>query len=226
MVLVFRWGRLAGIEPADGHAARWLQETQIGPAKATGDLNWANLAEIGIGLNPSVERLTGNMLFDEKAAGTAHVALGDNTFMGGVVQASIHCDMVTKGPTVLIDGKTIVDRGKLRYVSSEWHPHHSEVSLADGPLHTAELVARSGVQASGAADGHLQRVLRPEPGRVSACFVGDPPTARLANTLYGFVPDEGDWLSLQELGVKARMEPELVCRVLHILWEYDLVKFR
>jgi hypothetical protein len=224
MVVTFEYGRLAQIEPADGPAARWLRETQIAKARAAGDLEWSNLAEIGIGLNPAVKVLTGNMLFDEKAAGTAHIALGTNAFMGGTVYSSIHCDMVTRAPTVLIDGKVVLDRGALRYSEADWHEHHARISLEDSPLRAAVRVARSGVQASGAPDGRLQRVLRPEPGRVSRCFVGDPQTAQFARILYGLLPAEGDGLPVVDLARAANMDVDLVRRVLHVLWRYDLAR--
>jgi hypothetical protein len=226
IVLHFERGRLTRIEPADGPVASWLEETQIGRARAAGDRNWSNLAEIGVGMNPAVEHLTGNMLFDEKAAGTAHIALGSNTFMGGKVNASIHCDMVTRGPTIRIDGKMVVDRGRPCLVESEWHEHYATVSLADSPLRTAVRVARSGLQAGESSDGRLQRILRPEPGRLSACFVGESETAQLAYTLYTFLPDEGDWLLVEELATRASMELESVRRVLHVLWRYELIKFQ
>lgn len=226
MTLYFDQGALARIEPVDGPAARWLYETQLSRAQGLGDIHWSNLAEIGVGLNPAVENLTGNMLFDEKAAGTAHLALGSNTFMGGTIQASIHCDMVTRGPSVLVDGRTIVDRGSLRFEPAEWHERYSDVSLEGSPLQTATAVARSGVQAGRAADGRLQRILRPEPGRVSACFVGDPETAQLAQTLYTLLSDEGDWLPVDRLATRAALNEELVRRLLHVMWLYDLVKVR
>lgn len=226
MVLHFAHGCLTRIEPDEGRAATWLRETQIARAQASGDGNWSNLAEIGLGMNPAVERLTGNMLFDEKAAGTAHIALGTNTFMGGTVQASIHCDMVTRTPTVVIDGKMVVDHGSLCYKSSEWHEHHTDVVLQDSPLGTAHSVARSGIQAGASSDGRLQRVLRPEPGRVSACFVGDQETAQLSRVVYELIPDEGDWLAVEDLAGQAGMRGEQLRRVLHILWRYDLVRVR
>jgi leucyl aminopeptidase (aminopeptidase T) len=224
MVLHFEWGRLVRIEPADGPASRWLHETQIAKAQAAGDLNWANLAEIGVGMNPGVERLTGNMLFDEKAAGSAHIALGSNTFMGGLVKASIHCDMVTCNPTIRIDGKKVLDRGNLCYSARDWHERHSQVSLEESPLRMAVKVARSGVQASGAPDGRLQRILRPEPGRVSACFVGDAQTAQFARALYSLVPREGGGVEIDLLAAQANMDSELTRRVLHVLWRYDLIQ--
>ncbi|MGD8623326.1 MAG: aminopeptidase [Anaerolineae bacterium] len=223
IVLSFERGRLTRIEPEDGPAARWLHETQISRAKARGDLYWSNLAEIGVGLNPAVEALTGNMLFDEKAAGTAHVALGSNIFMGGMVDASIHCDMVTRAPTIQIDGKMVIEAGRLAYVESEWHEHYSHISLQESPLQAASEVARSGVQAVQAADGRLQRILRPEPGRVSACLVGNPETARMAYNLYRQLPEEGTRLSLSELASSARMDQKVARQILHLLWQYELV---
>ncbi len=224
LVLSFEGGRLIRVEPADGPAARWLYETQINKAQAAGDLEWSNLAEIGIGLNPAVTSLTGNMLFDEKAAGTAHIALGTNVYMGGMVYSSIHCDMVTRLPSILIDGKPLLDRGNLRYLEAAWHDRHSEVSLKDSPLREADHVARSGVQAMTAPDGRLQRMLRPEPGRLSACFVGDSQTSQFANTLYTLIPAEDNGLPIEELIGQANMDAALARRVLHILKSYDLIR--
>lgn len=224
IMLTFRAGHVSRITPADGPAARWLQQTQIDHALAVRDRNWANLAEIGVGLNRAVTDLTGNMLFDEKAAETAHIALGANTFMGGTISATIHCDLVIRAPTLLIDGKRVLDHGRLRLLESEWNPSFNAVSLEESPARAATKAARSGIQAGVAADGRLQRVLRPEPGRVSACFVGDPDTSQLACALYGALPDEGDWLRLGDLGQKARVDMRMLRRVLHVLWEYELVK--
>jgi hypothetical protein len=226
MLLFFERGHLVHLEPPDGTAARWLHETQVAKAKAAGDLNWSNLAEIGVGINPAVGRLTGNMLLDEKSAGTAHIALGTNTFMGGHIHATIHCDMVTRGPSIHIDGKKVVDRGALSFREAEWHEHHSDVSLEDSPVQSAVDVARSGIQARVFSDGRLQRILRPEPGRISACFVGDSETAQLAHSLYTTLSDAGDWSPVETLAAQANLDRQLVRRLLHVMWSYDLVKVR
>lgn len=63
-----------------------------------------NLAELGIGINPKAH-LIGNVLEDEKVAGTVHVALGDNSAFGGDVVAGIHLDGIITGPTVYLDGE-------------------------------------------------------------------------------------------------------------------------
>ncbi len=72
-----------------------------------------NVAEFGIGTNPKA-RLIGNVLEDEKVLGTCHIALGDNTSFGGRVRAGIHVDGIFLKPTVKLDGKTIMERGRLK----------------------------------------------------------------------------------------------------------------
>jgi leucyl aminopeptidase (aminopeptidase T) len=66
-----------------------------------------NLAEVAIGANPNVSEPTGNILLDEKAAGTVHVAIGDNINFGGEVEAPIHEDGVIENPEVYVDGEEI-----------------------------------------------------------------------------------------------------------------------
>jgi len=72
-----------------------------------------NLAEFGIGTNPKA-RLMGNVLEDEKVLGTCHVAFGDNSTFGGRVQAGIHVDGILLRPTVKLDGKIIMEKGRLK----------------------------------------------------------------------------------------------------------------
>lgn len=66
-----------------------------------------NLAETAIGANPAVSDLTGNILLDEKAAETVHIAIGDNINFGGEVEAPIHEDGVVRNPTVYADGEEV-----------------------------------------------------------------------------------------------------------------------
>lgn len=225
IVLHFERGRLKFMEPDDNRTAQYLQKTQIRRALEAGDENWQNLAEIGIGVNPAVNRLTGNMLFDEKAAGTAHIALGSNIYMGGKVASAIHCDLVIRAPNILVDGKTVLQKGRLSYIESEWREDHAEVSLHESPLQVASLVARSGTEAS-LNNQLLARVLRPEPGRVTACYVGNDKSARLAHSLYSMLPGDNEWTEIQGLFSSNGRSPDAVRRVLHLIWEYGLINIR
>jgi leucyl aminopeptidase (aminopeptidase T) len=63
-----------------------------------------NLAELGIGTNVGVDELVGSVLLDEKAAGTVHIAIGDNASIGGETDAPLHLDGILREPTVFADG--------------------------------------------------------------------------------------------------------------------------
>ena len=225
IVLHFKQGRLSRIEPDGNRTAQFLQENQIKRAQEKGDKNWRNLAEVGIGRNTSVDKLTGNMLFDEKAMGTAHIALGSNFYMGGMIDSAIHCDMVIESPTIIVDGKTILEEGKLRFIESEWYEDYAVVALAESPLGSAGSVARSGTETD-FQNQLLARVLRPEPGRVSNCMVGNQKTSRLAAGLYHLLPADSEWIDINNLADRNQMAPDITRRVLHLMWEYGLINYR
>ena len=66
-----------------------------------------NLAELGIGTNVGVTDLVGSVLLDEKAAGTVHIAIGDNAGIGGDTDAPLHLDGIIREPTVRADGEEV-----------------------------------------------------------------------------------------------------------------------
>lgn len=70
------------------------------------------IAEFGIGTNPTA-RITGVVLEDEKVFGTVHIAFGSNKPFGGVTEAGVHIDCVLKEPTFWIDGKKIMEKGRV-----------------------------------------------------------------------------------------------------------------
>jgi len=62
------------------------------------------LGEFGIGLNPFAV-LSGNLLEDEKVAGTVHFGFGNNTSFGGTNEVPLHLDGVITQPIVFKDNK-------------------------------------------------------------------------------------------------------------------------
>ncbi|HID71736.1 MAG TPA: leucyl aminopeptidase [Thermoplasmata archaeon] len=76
------------------------------------------VGELGIGLNPRA-RLVGNLLEDEKAGGTAHIAFGNNLEMpGGKNPSKTHRDFLFYKPTMVVtykDGRkrTVMVEGKV-----------------------------------------------------------------------------------------------------------------
>ena len=100
VTLRFERGRVVEIE--GGRAAQMLREL-VADAGRGADV----AAELGIGFNPSIAPF-GHVMLDEKAAGTAHVAIGRNTgSCGGDNEAEVHVDCVFSAPQVEADGRPI-----------------------------------------------------------------------------------------------------------------------
>lgn len=76
-----------------------------------GDENSWKTAELGIGTNEQADPM-GNILNDEKLGGTIHVAFGDNSHFGGVLESITHLDGIVSNPTLKLDDKTILERGQ------------------------------------------------------------------------------------------------------------------
>lgn len=70
-----------------------------------------NLAELGIGTNPNAKQ-PDNVLEAEKIRGTVHLAIGDNSHMGGTVTADLHEDFIIPEPDLLLDDKLVIEGGK------------------------------------------------------------------------------------------------------------------
>jgi len=66
------------------------------------------IAEFAFGTNPCGDML----LATEKAYGTCHVAIGQNTWLGGKNETSIHWDFLIDKPTVTINEKLVLKDGK------------------------------------------------------------------------------------------------------------------
>jgi leucyl aminopeptidase (aminopeptidase T) len=105
--LTFQKGRIVGIE---GGRAAESARTTIAAAGSGADV----VAELGIGTNERA-RITGSVITDEKALGTAHVAFGDNASpnYGGDNRASIHVDGVMADATIEADGAVVMVVGEL-----------------------------------------------------------------------------------------------------------------
>lgn len=71
-----------------------------------------NFAEFAIGTNPK-SRMLGNMAEDKVLKGCSHIALGDNSSIGGTVSSSLHLDCVILKPNVWLDDEVVVKEGVL-----------------------------------------------------------------------------------------------------------------
>jgi Thermophilic metalloprotease (M29) len=100
VTLRFERGRAVSIE--GGRAGEMLRDL-VAEAGAGADV----IAELGIGLHPGLIP-RGHTMLDEKAARTAHVAIGRNTgSYGGDNEAAIHVDCIFSEPSIEADGRPI-----------------------------------------------------------------------------------------------------------------------
>lgn len=92
---------------ATGKVGAWLLQT-LDDGGPTG----RQIAELGIGTNPNA-RVSGRILEDEKALGTAHVAFGTSASFGGVNDANVHIDGLIRTPTIVLDDELLMRDGTL-----------------------------------------------------------------------------------------------------------------
>jgi leucyl aminopeptidase (aminopeptidase T) len=78
------------------------------------DENATNIAEFSLGTNHVISKALRGNSFDKVILGTIHIGIGTNE---GTLQAEtksdIHVDGVSRNPTVTVDGKTIMELGKI-----------------------------------------------------------------------------------------------------------------
>lgn len=233
-VLHFEHGRLVEWTPAEGAATRHLFATQLDTARLSGDVNWSRLAEIGFGVNPLIGRLIGVEAYDEKKAGTIHIALGSNSELGGRISASIHCDLVVERPTVTIDGRTLLENGENRLQVTDWllDVYTLQQDLEAGELaawwRSVTAVHRSMARAE-ITDGELYRTWAIKSGRHGRLPVGAARSAKLAARLYELLPENAALIGCEELtarAVRAGVPPQLTPAGIWLLLQYDLVRVK
>jgi aminopeptidase len=101
--LTFADGEVVAARADRGH-------TYLEAALAT-DAGARYLGELGIGANPGIDRATGSILFDEKMAGTVHLALGRSyPETGGTNASALHWDLICDlrgGGCMTADGEPV-----------------------------------------------------------------------------------------------------------------------
>ena len=89
------------------HEGKKLQSTLLwAHNKAKNPQGVWRISEFGIGLNKKA-KIIGSTIIDEKAYGTAHFAIGSNSWFGGEIKSIIHLDQVIRDPSIKIDGKLL-----------------------------------------------------------------------------------------------------------------------
>jgi len=105
--LTFRAGRVVEASATEG------EETLLAVLET--DEGARSLGELGIGCNPGITRPARSTLFDEKIAGTVHLALGASyPSTGGTNESAVHWDLVKDlrvGGRIELDGAVVQENG-------------------------------------------------------------------------------------------------------------------
>lgn len=106
IVFEIKKGRV--VRMSGGIEAQQLQEL----VEKYGDENSYYFGEFALGTNPKALFL-GSAGEDKKRIGTIHMSLGDDEGIGGALKSKLHLDGVMGRPTLVVDGETFIQDGKL-----------------------------------------------------------------------------------------------------------------
>ena len=113
MTLTFEQGLVVDLKGGGSYGADLKEKLGIGK-QGKEVSSRRNLAELGSGTNPFARFSLERRLEAEKIRGTGHVAIGDNSTIGGNVSADLHLDFIIPKVSILLDGKYIIREGKIQ----------------------------------------------------------------------------------------------------------------
>lgn len=225
LVLEFRNGSMASIK-GNSEAKRFF-ESLLEFARKSGDEHYSALAEFGIGVNPGISDLTGNALFDEKCYGTAHIAIGDSKRYGGRYSSTIHEDLISRKPSLTIDGKSILQNGSISFNESVWRDSLSKSGTSNKIYNSNLMIEKTVIGVVLNEEGSLQLRYEVAAGRVCIYTVGDYISSKKLANLYRHLPPLQGKIRIKNLLKRAKQtlkweDDEIFC-ALDILHRHGLV---
>lgn len=205
VILTFGHGRLRDAQGDDESKRLFLQ--LFDGAIKNGDTQWNVLAELGIGVNEGIEHLTGNSLFDEKCAGTLHIALGDNKGFGGSSESCVHEDLITLKPSLWIDGKPILVDGAYAVDDAAWQDDIFTYAI-DPRVQQNQIRLGRSPETVRTENGFLRFSHQVAAGRTCSYQVGTDATSRALAIIYGHTR-AADRMSLDQLVERSRCDTRL-----------------
>lgn len=195
--LHFEKGRLIGVDgtPAEEIAFNAILDF----ARSHDDSFYDSLAELGIGVNRGIKELTGNALFDEKCYGTAHIAIGDSSRYGGMYSSMIHEDLISRRPSLWIDGKPILNQGRDVFNPDQWREKLEDYVVTGDPLNSECMVTRTIIAAERGPYGRLSVRRSVSAGRICNYTIAEPTTSRILGLLYSWIPRLPQQIKLSDL---------------------------
>ncbi|MCO6453917.1 MAG: hypothetical protein J5I93_01265 [Pirellulaceae bacterium] len=228
LLLTFRAGYLENVDGPQAEVSRFWQ--RLVHVRADGDDEYLALAELGVGVNSAIGRLTGKSLIDEKCEGTAHIALGDSRRYGGRTASSIHEDLVTLLPSLIIDGKEVLRRGEYVLTTQEWTLPLSSIQLVHPFTAPNLLISRTGLSVEVGPPLKVRHEVAQ--GRIGVYALQNSDYGDLLSRIYDhtpFLPHSTTFAELcQELTAAPGEAPaaSAVRAALQLLWEHRAISVK
>jgi aminopeptidase len=224
-VLTFRGGRL--VEHcllSTGASVPYLDEIRV-LSEGRRDVNWNVIAEFGIGVNEGIREVTGSTLLDEKMFGSVHVAVGNNVGWQGENAAQIHLDIITKGPTVTISGKLVLERGQHVVKPEEFdsladYQPHPRYRWSDGV--GIATISKEPLQ----RDEHGEALIKlasTQSGRITEVPIANEQTRQLVSQVLRWSSERPPSLTELASTISPSLPEALLYRLLSLLWSYGIV---
>lgn len=193
------------------------------------------VAELGIGLNENA-RLTGSPTIDEKVLGTAHIALGNNRFIGGKIEAPNHHDLVFLNPTIYVDDVKIIEDGKLLLDLIDRMCYENYMKIEKIRFNVDMGVKRSDVPGIVSfSEERLYRWWVSPTGNGYTLRIGDVETSRVSKIVWEYLSRK-EYRKITEIhkNVKEEIEKvtekectvETILRILQVMDVYQLLNWK
>lgn len=180
------------------------------------------LAELGIGTNGGIEKLTGQPIFDEKILGSVHIGLGRNIQFGGAIDCAVHSDFVMKNPRLFLDSTVITDNGQFVLAEKDVYLNWREVNTSGVTSNSYFGIGHESFEVrSGKA---FLSWLSPRAGTFQLTQVGDGETSMLAARLLELIGDGDSPLPLDALvgRIAGECDQDAVVPTLRLLSAFGL----
>ena len=223
--LHFRNGTLTGFDGPS--VVRTAFDRLLEPGRRLKDPFFDCLAELGIGVNPGIPELTGNALFDEKCDGTVHIALGDSVRYGGRQASVIHEDLVTRQPSLWIDDRQVLDRGRNVFDPTVWREQLETTQVASRVSADDFGIRRTALRADFNEEGRLCVRREVAAGRICSYSIGDLETSHVLALLYEVIPPLPASIGIADVLINSGLIsiPEVLVRPgLTILLRHQLIE--
>lgn len=223
LILYFSRGRIKDIRTSSENTLDYFQATTQKVAEKNRDHNWDILAEIGIGVNENIKEVTGKPIIDEKIYGTVHIAIGENTGMGGTNESSIHYDMTTYSPDISVDDRPLMQQGKIVGDPSSWKEGFADIE-ADQRLRQAAVMVRVARGYSATSDGKLKKICVNGAQRRMEFVLGDDNLSALSlRILDELAKNEVDRVEIKKLAGRLGTDENKVRKALSFLLKHQLL---